>query len=96
MFLGKPMGQEVDEGDVHKLVKEGTDDLKELQMMQHSEVLQISSEEAEPEKMTSTSEIKDMLAMWERLSCFIEKKLPEKVSTGRAPSLEWHVFDTFL
>lgn len=53
------------------------------------EVLQeISSEEkVEPEEMISTSEIKDILAMWEKLSSFTEKKHPKKVSTGCASSL---------
>ena len=55
-------------------------------MMQHTEVLQEISceEEVEPEQVISTREIKDILAMWEKLSSFIEKKHPEKVSTGRA------------
>lgn len=92
--LGKSMGLEVDEGDIHKLVEEhgeelSTDELKELHMMQHTEVLQEISceEEVEPDEVVSTREIKDMLAMWEKLSSFIEKKHPEKVSTGRASAL---------
>lgn len=57
--------------------------------MHHTELLQdISSvEEDEPEEVISTSEIKDMLAMWKKLSSFIEKKHPEKASTGRASAL---------
>ncbi|KAL0269178.1 UNVERIFIED_CONTAM: hypothetical protein PYX00_006990 [Menopon gallinae] len=90
--LGKSMGLEVDEGDIHKLVEEhgeelSTDELKELHMMQHTEVLQEISCEVEPEEVVSTREIKDMLAMWEKLSSFIEKKHTEKVSTGRASVL---------
>jgi len=92
--LGKSMGLEVHEGDVNELIEEheeelSTDELKELQTMQHTEVLQeiSSKEEAEPEEVISTSEIKEMLAMWEKLSSFIEKKHPEEVATGRASSL---------
>ncbi len=43
--------------------------------------------EPEAEEVISTSEIKEMLGMWERLSEFIERKHPEKVATGRAPVL---------
>ena len=62
--LGKSMGLEVDEGDIIELVQEHaeeltTEELKELQAMQQTEVLQeISSEEEEMlEKVTSTKEI---------------------------------------
>ncbi|XP_064100870.1 tigger transposable element-derived protein 1-like [Macrobrachium nipponense] len=88
--LGKSMGLEVDEGDVNELVEEheeelSTEELKELQMMQHTKVLEeINTSE---EEVISTGEIKDMLAMWEKLSNFIEKKHPEKVATGRASAL---------
>ena len=58
-------------------------------MMQHMEVLQeISNEkEVEPEEVISTSEMKEMLAMWEKVSSSIEKKHTEKISTGRASAL---------
>ncbi|XP_066121792.1 tigger transposable element-derived protein 1-like isoform X2 [Saccopteryx bilineata] len=46
-----------------------------------------SEEEVESQEVISTSEIKDMLAMWEKLSSFIEKKHPAKVSTGRVSAL---------
>ena len=92
--LGKSMGLEVDEGDINKLVEEheeelSTDELKELQMMQHTEVLQeiSSKEEVEPEEVIPSSEIKEVLGMWEKLSSFIERKHPKKVSTGRASAL---------
>ncbi|XP_064120411.1 uncharacterized protein LOC135225079 [Macrobrachium nipponense] len=60
--LGKSMGLEVDEGDVNKLVEEheeelSTEELKELQMMQHTKVLEeinTSEEEEEPEEVIST------------------------------------------
>ncbi|XP_066108720.1 tigger transposable element-derived protein 1-like [Saccopteryx bilineata] len=49
--LGKSTGLEVDEGDVNELIKEheeelSTEELKELQMMQHTELLQGSLWEA--------------------------------------------------
>ena len=69
--LGKSMGLEVYEGDMNELVDEheeelSTDELKELQMMQHTEVLQeiSSEEEVEPEEVITPSEITEMLAMW--------------------------------
>ncbi|XP_064117728.1 tigger transposable element-derived protein 1-like [Macrobrachium nipponense] len=85
--LGKSMGLEVDEGDVNELDEEheeelSIEELKELQVMQHTKALQeISSSsegEEEPEEVIPTSQIKDMLAMWETLSSFIEQKHPEK------------------
>ena len=39
------------------------------------------------EEVISTSEIKEILGMWERVSQFVEKKHPEKVATGRASEL---------
>lgn len=80
--LGNSMGLEVDEDEVHELVEEheeefSTDKLKKPQILEHTEVvLEISSEEdVESEQVISTSEIKDMLAMWEKLSSLIEKKV---------------------
>ena len=37
--------------------------------------------------MSLTSEIKEILARWKKLSTFIEKKHPENASTGRASTL---------
>ena len=92
--LGKSMGLEVDEADVNDLVEKHseeltTEELMELQAQQHTEVLQEigSDEEPEAKEVLSTSEIKEMLGMWEKLSEFIEKKHPEKVATGRASAL---------
>ena len=93
--LGKSMGLEVDEGDVNELVEEhseelSTEQLKELQEMQHTEVLEEiggSAVEIEEEEVISTKEIQEMLGMWEKISEFIEKKHPEKVATGRALAL---------
>ena len=92
--LGKSMGLEVDEGDVNELVEEHqeeltTEDLVELQSMQQAEALQqiSSEEEAEEEEVVSSREIKEVLAKWQDVSDFIEKRHPEKVSTGRATAL---------
>lgn len=92
MSLGKT-GLEVDEDDVSELVDEdeeklSAEELKELQVMQHTELLQeISIKEDEQEERISTSEMKDILAMWEKLSSFIEKKHSEKFSTDGTPAL---------
>ncbi|XP_008104049.2 tigger transposable element-derived protein 1 [Anolis carolinensis] len=91
--IGKSMGLEVDEGDVHDLIEQHneeltTEELQELQEQQHAEVLQeINAEEPEAEEVIHTSEIKEMLGMWEKISDFIEKKHPEKVATSRALAL---------
>ena len=80
----------MDERDVNELVEEhaqelATEELQELQSLQHSGVLQEIGFEEEPEveEVISTSEIKEILGMWERVSQFVEKKHPEKVATGR-------------
>ena len=44
---------------------------------------EISSDETE-EEVISTTEIKEVLAMWEKVLDFVVKKHPEKVATGRA------------
>lgn len=92
--LGKSMGLVMDERDVNELVEEHsqeltTEELQELQSQQHSGVLQEIGFEEEPEveEVISTSEIKEILGMWERVSQFVEKKHPEKVATGRASEL---------
>ena len=83
--LGKPMGLVMDERDVNELVEElTTEELQELQSQQHSRVLQEIGFE---EEAISTSEIKEILGMWERVSQFVKKKHPEKVATGRASEL---------
>ncbi|GFU58281.1 tigger transposable element-derived protein 1 [Nephila pilipes] len=87
--LGKSMDLEVEERDVNELVEEHTQELtteeiQELQSQQHTEVMQEIGFE---EEVISTSEIKEILGMWERVSQFVEKKHPEKVATGRASDL---------
>ncbi|GFU37032.1 tigger transposable element-derived protein 1 [Nephila pilipes] len=65
----------------------GTEEIQELQSQQHTEVMQKIGFEESEEKVISTSEIKEILGMWERVSQFVEKKHPEKVATGRASDL---------
>ncbi|XP_039590569.1 tigger transposable element-derived protein 1-like [Polypterus senegalus] len=89
--LGKSMGLQGDEGDINELVEEheeelSTQELLELQDMQRMEALQEisgSKEEVETEEI-STSEIKEVLGMWEKVASFIEKKHPEKMATSRS------------
>ncbi|KAK4324021.1 hypothetical protein Pmani_005333 [Petrolisthes manimaculis] len=92
--LGKSMGLEVDEADVNDLVLEHseeltTEELTELHMQQHTLVLQeIHSEEEETEpKEVNTSAIKEVLGMWEKITEFVAKEHPEKLSTGCALAL---------
>ena len=90
--LGKSMGLEVEERDVNELIEEHTQELtteeiQELQSQQHTEVMQEIGFEESEEEVISTSEIKEILGMWERVSQFVEKKHPEKVATGRASDL---------
>ena len=92
--IGRSMGLEVDEEDVTDLVNEHaeeltTEELKELQTISHSEVMkEISTEEdVEPEEKLTSSEIRDILGKWQEVSDFIEKRHPEKLSTGRASAL---------
>ncbi|UYV61358.1 hypothetical protein LAZ67_1004547 [Cordylochernes scorpioides] len=64
-----------------------TEEIQELQSQQHTEVMQVIGFEESEEEVISTSEIKEILGMWERVSQFVEKKHPEKVATGRASDL---------
>ncbi|GIY25563.1 hypothetical protein CDAR_262811 [Caerostris darwini] len=90
--LGKSMGLEVEERDVNELIEEytqelTTEEIQELQSQQHTEVMQEIGFEESEEEVISTSEIKEILGMWESVSQFVEKKHPEKVATGRASDL---------
>ena len=90
--MGKSMGLEVDEGDVNELVVEHeeeltTEELRELQAEQQVMQDDSSGDEEEPQEPISTAEIRNVLEMWEQVSQFVEKKHPEKVSTGRAAVL---------
>ncbi|UYV80605.1 hypothetical protein LAZ67_19000930 [Cordylochernes scorpioides] len=64
-----------------------TEEIQELQSQQHTEVMQVIGFEESEEEVISTSEIKEILGMWERVSQFVEKKHPEKFATGRASDL---------
>ncbi|GIY50854.1 tigger transposable element-derived protein 1 [Caerostris darwini] len=90
--LGKSMSLEVEERDVNELIEEytqelTTEEIQELQSQQHTEVMQEIGFEESEEEVISTSEIKEILGMWESVSQFVEKKHPEKVATGRASDL---------
>ena len=63
-----------------------TEELKELQTQQHTEILQ-EINEPEAEEITSTCEIKEVLGMWEKVAEFVEKNHPEKIATGRESAL---------
>ena len=89
--LGKSMGLEGDEADVNDLVEEHaeeltTEELKELHTQQHTEILQ-EINEPEAEEITSTSEMKEVLGMWEKVAEFVKKKHLEKIATSRASAL---------
>ena len=49
--------------------------------------IRVQFSRSEEEEVISTSEIKEILGMWERVSQFVEKKHPEKVATSRASDL---------
>lgn len=68
--LGKSMDLEVDEGDVLELLEEHsqemmTEELQELQAQQHTEALHEIGSEEEAGEVISTSEIKELLGIWE-------------------------------
>ncbi|XP_067125817.1 tigger transposable element-derived protein 1-like [Centruroides vittatus] len=92
--LGKSMGLEVDERDVNELVEEQsqeltTEELHDLHSQQQTVVQRKISFEEEPEmeEVISTRDIKEILAMWEKVVEFVDKNHPEKVATGRASEL---------
>ena len=93
--MGKAMGLDVDNNDVNELVAEHeeeltTVDLQQLHAEQQSDLVQEiadSNEDNDEPETTSSSEIKNILGMWETISNFIETKHPEKVKTGRATVL---------
>ncbi|XP_067123812.1 tigger transposable element-derived protein 1-like [Centruroides vittatus] len=92
--LGKSMGLEVDERDVNELVEEQsqeltTEELHDLHSQQQTVVQRKISFEEEPEmeEVISTRDIKEILAMWEKVVEFVDKNHPEKVATSRASEL---------
>lgn len=92
--LGKSMGLEVDEGDVNNLVEHleelTTGELVELLKEQISKVIQeIVTPLTEPEvvEVISMNEIKELLAVWEKFTDFVERKHPENVATGHVIAL---------
>ncbi|XP_061746133.1 tigger transposable element-derived protein 1-like [Nerophis ophidion] len=88
LSLGKSMGLDMNDSDINELINEHseeltTEELKELQMQQHANLLQGIGDT----EVISTSEIKEMLGIWEKLVDFIQKKHPEKAATGHATAL---------
>ena len=87
--LGTSMGLVVDEADVRDLIDEHsqeltTDDLKDLEAMQVSNVQEDFNVGTEEEHTApTTKEIKEVLAAYHFVTDFIEKKHPEKVYTSR-------------
>lgn len=83
------MGPKVDKGHMIKLVKEQSEELtmnelNELQVQQHMEILQeINTMEEPEEEEVLASKIKNILGMWERLSEFVERKHPENLQLDR-------------
>ncbi|GIY88508.1 hypothetical protein CDAR_187021 [Caerostris darwini] len=82
--LGKSMGLEVEERDVNELIEEytqelTTEEIQELQSQQHTEVMQEIGFEESEEEVISTSEIKEILGMWESVSQFVEKNTQKKL-----------------
>ncbi|GFS69074.1 hypothetical protein NPIL_124571 [Nephila pilipes] len=82
--LGKSMGLGVEERDVNELVEEHTQELtteeiQELQSQQHTEVMEEIGNEESDEEVISTSEIKEIFGMWERVSQFVEKNTQKKL-----------------
>ncbi|UYV76170.1 hypothetical protein LAZ67_13002933 [Cordylochernes scorpioides] len=87
--LGKSMGLEVEERDVNELIEEHTQELtteeiQELQSQQHTEVMQVIGFEESVEEVISTSEIKEILGMWERVSQFVEKNTQKRLQQGKS------------
>ncbi len=74
------MGLEVDEGDINDLIEEHsqeltTEELQELQALQEVEVRQWLSDEDEDEALVvTTPEIKEVLAAYQKVTDFVEKK----------------------
>lgn len=93
--LGHDLGLEVDGSDVEELVQEHceeltTDELLKLQAEQQQKVIEDLSSEEEGREDTptlSSSEIKEILMMWEKVQSFVEHHHPNKAVSGRAGAL---------
>ena len=87
--LGKCMGLEVNDEDIDELIQEhheelSTEELKELEAMQHTAVQEEFSKDEEEAAIIPTARIKDILGKFYEVSEFVEKNHPEKVFTSRA------------
>lgn len=67
------MGLDRDEGDINELIEDHPEELttEDLQTQQHTEVLQETGDTQKVQEVISTSVLKEMLGMWEKLSDFI-------------------------
>ncbi|UYV68918.1 hypothetical protein LAZ67_6001665 [Cordylochernes scorpioides] len=62
---------------------------EEIQSKQHTEVMQVIGFEESEEEVISTSEIKEILGMWERVSQFVEKNTQKNCNRiGQLPILD--------
>ena len=87
--LGKCMGLEVNDEDIDELIQEhheelSTEELRELEVMQHTAVQEEFIKDEEEAAIIPTARIKDILQKFYEVSEFVEKNHPEKVFTNRA------------
>lgn len=94
------MGLEVSDEDVEELVGDHreltTEELQDLhiEMQQTAEIT--SDEEEETRKNVPSSEIKDILSMWNKVNWLVEKNPPDKSIAGRICNLfNDNVFPSF-
>ncbi|XP_068250614.1 tigger transposable element-derived protein 1-like [Palaemon carinicauda] len=92
--LGKIMGLEVDKDDIHDLLDEHskqltTEELVELHKKQQQEVTEENSseEEEQSDKPLVSSEIREMLRLWETLQNFVVKHHQDEALAGQAVNL---------
>ncbi|XP_069161518.1 tigger transposable element-derived protein 1-like [Procambarus clarkii] len=92
--LGHTLGLEVDAADVQELVEEHSDELTTEELLElqkelvQQEVQELSSGEEEVcEDAIPSSEIRDVLGMFEKVTAFAEKHHPDKAVTTRCVNL---------
>ncbi|XP_069156566.1 tigger transposable element-derived protein 1-like [Procambarus clarkii] len=92
--LGQTLGLEVDAADVQELVEEHSDDLTTEELLElqkelvQQEVKELSSGEEEVwEDAVPSSEIRDVLVMFEKVTAFVEKHHPDKAVTTRCVNM---------
>ena len=94
--LGKPLDLEVDDDNINELVDEDKEEMtaEELLLLQeHQYTNAIKTRHKEPEIEENVSEvlpatnIKEMLAMWQKVLNYVEKYHPQKLSACHAAAL---------